>query len=74
VDGASQGIFGGGLGDDQFGEFTFGPASGTITSLVFSGSGGFDDLQFRAVPIPATLALLGVGLLGLGGLTRRRRF
>lgn len=73
VNGTSQGIFGGGLGDNEFGTFTYGPASGTVASLTFSGSGGFDDLMFTPVPVPATVALLGAGLIGLGVATRRRR-
>jgi hypothetical protein len=37
----------------------------------FSGSGGVDNLTFRTIPEPGTMALLGLGILGL--LARRRQ-
>jgi hypothetical protein len=46
-----------------------------IKQAVFStaaGSGGFEVAQVSAVPLPATLPLLGGALLGLGVLGRRR--
>ena len=73
ADGVSLGTFGGGLGDNEFGVFTFGPAIGTISRITLDGSGGFDNLQFTAVPAPATLTLLGIGLVGAGVIGRRRR-
>lgn len=43
----------------------------------FSGSGGVDNIVFNTpgtdIPEPATLALVGSGLLAAGALTRRRR-
>jgi PEP-CTERM motif len=49
----------------------------TIKSLEVVGNGGIDDLQFlspgASAPEPASLALIGAGILGLGVLAKRRR-
>ena len=39
----------------------------------FGGFGGFDIYQSTAVPEPTTIALLGIGLVGLAGAEVRRR-
>jgi hypothetical protein len=48
----------------------------TIKSLEVVGNGGIDDLQFlsagASVPEPASFALAGAGILGLGVLAKRR--
>jgi hypothetical protein len=72
VNGISQGFFGGGLGDNEYGTFTFAGGPSAVTSIAFDGSGGFDDLQFTQVPTPATVGMLALGLAGLGFAARRR--
>jgi hypothetical protein len=63
---------GAGLGDNEFTEFSFGPTQGQIASFTFDGSGGIDNLNFTEVPVPATLSLMGAGLLATGFAARRR--
>jgi hypothetical protein len=80
IDGSvvAGGPFGGGLSDNEFGEFSV-LGTATTVSFTFDGSGGIDNIAFEEIggeeqiPEPATLALVGAGLLGGGFMARRRR-
>lgn len=49
----------------------FGTADGVRFNL--GGSGAIDNLRFYTVPEPGPLALLGIGLLGMAAVRRRRK-
>ncbi|MEP0962341.1 MAG: VPLPA-CTERM sorting domain-containing protein [Roseobacter sp.] len=60
------------------GMLTFDTASDVIgvgdsIFIEYGGSGGVDSLQIAAVPLPAALPMMLVGLGGLGALARRRK-
>lgn len=58
-------------GDNQWDRLFFGVSGVSKIEIRMGGSGAFDNLTYR-VPEPASLALFGFGLIGLGLLRRRR--
>jgi hypothetical protein len=67
----TDGAIFGGTGDAHQ-LFRINPATGAETLVGDTGLNFVGDLAFVSVPEPATLALLGVGLAGLG-FSRRRK-
>jgi hypothetical protein len=61
-----------GTSDNTFEIVTFGALNADIVAFEFHGSGGIDNIEI-AMPEPATLGVLGVGLMGLGFAAYRRR-
>ena len=69
------------LGDTAWPVFTYTvTASSNLTTLKFSGTNPSDSLgsyidavSVQAVPEPASLAMMGMGIAGISGFARRRR-
>jgi len=63
---------GGGDGPNQFKRFTFDQSGVSTMTVIFGGSGAVGQFA-AAIPVPAALPLLALGLGGLGYAARRQK-